>query len=73
MDENTPRVKQAGTISIPLPKVSLKLGGESPGPPRMEVVPLPKESGPVPHQHTLRGASLKRCTPVYSRGSGWRP
>jgi hypothetical protein len=26
------RLKRAGTTSIPLPKISLKLGGESPGP-----------------------------------------
>jgi hypothetical protein len=63
-------LKRAGTISIPLPKVSLKLGGESPGPPSKEVSPLTHGERAGPHQHTLRGASFKRCTPVYSRGSG---
>jgi hypothetical protein len=48
MDENTPRVKQAGTISVPLPKVSLKLGGKSPGSPRKEVSWLPWRAGRCP-------------------------
>jgi hypothetical protein len=45
MEENTPKGKRAGATSIRLPEVSLKLGGESPGPPEMESAPLPWRAG----------------------------